>query len=119
MTITSGLIAIGAGLAALVGMGLGDKVALITDGRFSGGTRGICIGHIAPEAAVGGLIAIVKNGDVIEIDIDKKILQLKLTKTEIKSRYQKLPKFVPKIKSGWLNRYSRLVSSASKGAVLI
>lgn len=104
--------------SAIVGMGLSNDVALITDGRFSGGTRGPCIGHIAPEAFKGGPIAIIKNGDKIKIDIKKRRLDLGLTKLEIKRRLKKWKKPTPKVKGGWLSRYARLVSSASKGAVL-
>ena len=104
--------------SAIVGMGLSNDVALITDGRFSGGTRGPCIGHIAPEAFKGGPIAIIKNGDKIKIDIKKRRLDLGLTKAEIKRRLKKWKKPAPKVKTGWLSRYAKLVSSASKGAVL-
>ncbi len=104
--------------SAIVGMGLSNDVALITDGRFSGGTRGPCIGHIAPEAFKGGPIAIIKNGDKIKIDIKKRRLDLDLTKAEIKRRLKKWKKPTPKVKTGWLSRYAKLVSSASKGAVL-
>jgi dihydroxy-acid dehydratase len=102
----------------IMGMGLGESIALITDGRFSGGTRGICIGHISPEAASGGPIAIVKNDDIIEIDIDKRSLNVKLETKEIKRRMKGLKKFTPKIDYGWLGRYSRFVTSADRGAVL-
>ncbi len=104
--------------SAIMGMGLGEDVALITDGRFSGGTRGACIGHISPEAAEGGPIAAVENGDLIEIDLDKKTIELKLSEDIIKYRLNKLPKFEPKIKHGWLARYAHFVTSANTGAVL-
>ncbi|HPP34238.1 MAG TPA: dihydroxy-acid dehydratase, partial [Ignavibacteriales bacterium] len=104
--------------SAIMGMGLGEDVALITDGRFSGGTRGACIGHISPEAAEGGTIAAVENGDLIEIDLDKKTIELKLSDDVIKYRLNKLPKFEPKIKHGWLARYAHFVTSANTGAVL-
>ena len=104
--------------AAIVGMGLGDSVALLTDGRFSGGTRGACVGHISPEAAAGGPIAAVRNGDKIAIDIPAGKIELKISAAEIKKRLAKLPKFTPKIKTGWLARYSRFASSADRGAVL-
>ena len=104
--------------SAIMGMGLGSSVALITDGRFSGGTRGACIGHISPEAASGGPIAIIKNGDLIEIDIQNKNLNLLVSEAEIKNRLSKLPKFELKIKKGYLGRYSKMVTSANKGAVL-
>jgi dihydroxy-acid dehydratase len=102
----------------VVGMGLSESVALITDGRFSGGTRGACIGHVSPEAACGGPIAVVQNGDFIEIDIPKHKIHLNLPSAEIVRRMCALPKFEPKIKSGWLNRYARMVTSANTGAVL-
>ncbi len=104
--------------SAIMGMGLGSSVALITDGRFSGGTRGACIGHISPEAASGGPIAIINNGDLIEIDINKKTINLLVPKKEIERRLSKLPKFELKIKKGYLGRYSKMVTSANKGAVL-
>ncbi len=101
----------------LAGMGLEKDVALITDGRFSGGTRGPCIGHISPEAAAGGVIAAIQNGDIIDIDINKKRLDVKLIKQEIKLRMLKVKKPKKKV-SGWLARYSKLVKSADKGAIL-
>ncbi len=104
--------------AALMGIGLGEKVALITDGRFSGGTRGPCIGHISPEAAEGGALAIVKNGDLIQIDIPKRKISIRLTDMEIKLRLAKWKPPQIKIKKGYLKRYVRMVSSASEGAVL-
>ncbi|MEN8194025.1 MAG: dihydroxy-acid dehydratase [Bacteroidota bacterium] len=104
--------------SAIMGMGLGDKVALLTDGRFSGGTRGACIGHISPEAAEKGPIAALKDGDTIFIDIPNKILKVELSDEEIQERLHTLPDFEHKIKSGYLARYSKMVTSASKGAVL-
>ena len=104
--------------SAIMGMGLGDKVALITDGRFSGGTRGACIGHISPEAADLGPIAAIKKGDLIHINIPEKSLNVELSDEEIKSRLNKLPEFEPKIKNGYLGRYARMVTSANTGAVL-
>lgn len=104
--------------SAIMGMGLGSSVALITDGRFSGGTRGACIGHISPEAASGGPIAIINNGDLIEIDIQNKNINLLVSEAEIENRLSKLPKFELKIKKGYLGRYSKMVTSANKGAVL-
>ncbi|MBE0426500.1 MAG: dihydroxy-acid dehydratase [Nitrospirae bacterium] len=104
--------------AAIAGMGLSESVALITDGRFSGGTRGPCIGHISPEAMEGGVIAILKDGDRIRIDIPGRRLDVILTDEEIKERLSKwkLPK--PKINRGYLERYARMVSSAGSGAVM-
>lgn len=104
--------------SAIMGMGLGDKVALITDGRFSGGTRGACIGHISPEAAARGPIAAVRDGDVIDIDIPAGILNVRLSTAEINRRLAELPPFVSKVESKWLRRYARFVTSADKGAVL-
>lgn len=105
--------------SALVGMGLGERVALVTDGRFSGGSRGLCIGHVSPEAAAHGPIASVKNGDLIEIDIKKRAINLLVDKKEIKTRLKKLKKFQPKINHGWLRRYAHFVSSADRGAVML
>jgi dihydroxy-acid dehydratase len=104
--------------AVLHGMGLSDSVALITDGRFSGGTRGPCIGHVSPEAAAGGVIAAIADGDIIKIDINNRTLNVELSEAEIKERLAKVKKPEPKIKTGYLARYARLVTSASTGAVL-
>ncbi len=104
--------------SAIMGMGLGDKVALITDGRFSGGTRGACIGHVSPEAAEGGLIAALVNGDLITIDIPNKSLSVDLSEEVISKRLAALPLFEPKIKKGYLGRYARFVTSANTGAIL-
>jgi len=104
--------------AAIVGLGLEDSVALITDGRFSGGTKGPCIGHVSPEAKSGGPIAILKDGDIIEIDIPKRKLSVRLSKFDIDKRLRKAKLLPPKIKTGYLSRYSKLVSSADKGAIL-
>jgi dihydroxy-acid dehydratase len=104
--------------SAIMGMGLGDKVALITDGRFSGGTRGACIGHVSPEAAGGGPIAALQNGDIIDIDLDARTLNVRLGDSEIGARIAALPEFEYRTKSKWLKRYSKFVTSASTGAVL-
>ncbi|MCX8060851.1 MAG: dihydroxy-acid dehydratase, partial [Aquificaceae bacterium] len=104
--------------SAIMGMGLGDKVALITDGRFSGGTRGACVGHIAPEAASGGPIGIVQDGDQILIDIPNRRLELLISEEELSKRMESFKPLRKEIKSPWLRRYVRFVSSASKGAVL-
>jgi dihydroxy-acid dehydratase len=104
--------------SAIMGMGLGEKVALITDGRFSGGTRGACIGHISPEAAARGPIAALEDGDVIEIDLDTRSLNVQLSEAAIEERLAALPPFEPQTKSSWLRRYSRMVTSASTGAIL-
>ncbi|MBI5345401.1 MAG: dihydroxy-acid dehydratase, partial [Deltaproteobacteria bacterium] len=104
--------------ATLMGMGLGEYVMLITDGRFSGGTRGPCVGHISPEAMEGGPIALVRDNDAIELDIPGRRLELKVPGSELKKRRAlwKMPE--PKIKSGWLKRYAHSVTSANTGAVL-
>jgi len=104
--------------AAIVGMGLADDVALVTDGRFSGGTQGPCIGHISPEAQSGGVIAIIQDGDEIAIDIPKRKLELKLSDAEISSRLAKWHAPEMKEKEGYLARYAKFVSSACEGAVL-
>ena len=104
--------------ANIMGMGLGDKVALITDGRFSGGTRGACIGHVSPEAAAGGPIGLLKNGDTISIDIPAGKLDVELTDSELAVRKKEWRPITPKIKEGWLVRYAHLVTSASRGAIL-
>jgi dihydroxy-acid dehydratase len=104
--------------SAIVGMGLGEKVALITDGRFSGGTRGACIGHISPEAAARGPLAALQNGDEIYFDLDTKTLNVDLSEEEITKRLKALPPFKSNTKSSWLRRYSRSVSSANYGAIL-
>ena len=104
--------------SAIMGMRLGDKVALITDGRFSGGTRGACIGHISPEAAERGPIAGLRNGDTIHVNIPEKSLNAELTDEEIQSRLDALSEFKPKITNGYLGRYARMVTSANTGAVL-
>jgi dihydroxy-acid dehydratase len=103
----------------IMGMGLGDKVALITDGRFSGGTRGAAVGHVSPEAAAGGPIAIVQDGDTIRIDLDARTLDLDIPADEFEARTKALKPFEREIKSRWLRRYAKLVSSASSGAVFL
>jgi dihydroxy-acid dehydratase len=104
--------------SAIMGMGLGESVVLITDGRFSGGTKGPCIGHVSPEAAEGGPIAVVKNGDTIILDIPNRKLEVKLSKAEIKKRLAKWKPRKPKIQSGWLARYAKVVTSANTGAIV-
>jgi dihydroxy-acid dehydratase len=104
--------------SAIMGMGLGDKVALITDGRFSGGTRGACIGHVSPEAAARGPIAALEPGDIVEIDIDARTIDLQLSAEEIVARLEALPVFQTSATSSWLRRYSKMVTSASTGAVM-
>ncbi|MFP3162289.1 MAG: dihydroxy-acid dehydratase [Acidianus sp.] len=105
--------------SAIVGQGLGESVALVTDGRFSGATRGIMVGHVAPEAAVGGTIAVVEDGDIITIDVDNGKLDVELSDKEIKERLENWKPPEPKYKTGLLAQYARLVSSSSKGAVLL
>ena len=104
--------------SAIMGMGLGDKVALITDGRFSGGTRGACIGHVSPEAAAHGPIAALQPGDIIDIDLEARSLNVRLSNEEITRRLAELPPFESKVQSKWLRRYSYFVTSADTGAVL-
>ena len=103
----------------LSGDGLDSVVALLTDGRFSGGSRGAAIGHISPEAAGGGPIAALKDGDSIKIDIHNCKLDVDLSEKEINDRLAKLPEFEPRIKTGYLSRYAEKVSSASTGAVFV
>lgn len=104
--------------ATVVGMGLSDSVALITDGRFSGGTRGPCIGHICPEAAAGGPIGLLEDGDIILIDIPKRKLDVELSRSELDKRRKKWQPPSPKVKVGYLARYATLVGPASEGASL-
>lgn len=105
--------------AAIAGIGLGEDVALITDGRFSGGTRGISVGHISPEAAAGGPLAILKDGDDITVDIKKRTISVALGSAAINERFASWEEPEPKITEGYLARYARAVSSASEGAVLL
>lgn len=103
--------------AALVGEGLGESVALLTDGRFSGATHGLMAGHVAPEAAHGGPISALKNGDIVTFDILKRRIDMKLSKSEIAKRLKKVKPRSSKFATGVMAKYARLVSSASKGAV--
>ena len=103
--------------SAIVGQGLGEKVALITDGRFSGGTYGLVVGHIAPEAAVGGNIALIKEGDLITVDALNQVIEVSLSANELESRRKSWKKPLPKYKKGVLAKYSRIVSTSSLGAV--
>jgi dihydroxy-acid dehydratase len=103
--------------SAIAGMGLDETCALITDGRFSGGSKGASIGHISPEAADGGLIAIVEENDQIKIDIPAKTIALLVDEEQIANRFSKWKKPEPKIKTGYLARYARMVSSAGNGAI--
>ncbi len=102
----------------IMGMGLGDKVALITDGRFSGATRGASIGHVSPEAAEGGTIGLLRDGDIIELDVDAHILRVDLDDEELQKRKEAWKPKKKEIPSKWLKRYSLLVSNAANGAVL-
>ena len=102
----------------IIGAGLGESVALITDGRFSGATHGACVGHVSPEAAEGGLIGLLKDGDEITIDIPKRTIDAKLTKKEIAARAKAAKPWKPRIRGGWLERYAHFVGNASTGASL-
>lgn len=102
----------------IIGAGLGESVALITDGRFSGATHGACVGHVSPEAAEGGLIGLLNDGDRITIDIPNRAICAKLSKSEIASRAKKAKKWTPRIRGGWLERYAQFVGNASTGASL-
>jgi dihydroxy-acid dehydratase len=104
--------------SAIMGMGLGNKVALVTDGRFSGGTRGACVGHISPEAASGGPIGVVEPGDIIELDLDAYRISVQLSDEVIQSRLAALKPYASKTQSKWLRRYAQFVTSADRGAVL-
>lgn len=104
--------------SAIAGMGLGSSVALITDGRFSGASRGISVGHISPEAAAGGPIALLRDGDVVVIDVEERMIEVRLSGEELAKRQAEWTAPEPKVKTGWLGRYSKLVSSANTGAVL-
>jgi dihydroxy-acid dehydratase len=106
-----------AATAALKGLGMIKHVYLVTDGRFSGGTAGPCIGHVSPEAAAGGMIALVKNGDQIHVDLDKRLLELRVSKAELDKRRKGWKPPQAKIKTGYLARYARMVTSASTGAI--
>ena len=103
--------------SAIVGQGLGEKVALITDGRFSGGSYGLVVGHVAPEAAVGGTIGLVQEGDSITVDANKLLIQLNIDNDELQRRKAKWIKPKPRYRTGILGKYSRLVTSSSNGAV--
>jgi dihydroxy-acid dehydratase len=103
--------------SALIGVGLGDSVGLITDGRFSGATHGMVVGHVAPEAAVGGTLALVHEGDSITIDAEHRLLQLNVADEELAHRHEAWRPPAPRYKNGVLAKYAALVSSASRGAV--
>ena len=103
--------------AALVGAGLGESVALVTDGRFSGATRGLMVGHVAPEAAAGGPIAAVRDGDVITVDVTSRRLAVEITDAELRARLAAWQPPPPRFQTGVMAKYARLVSSAALGAV--
>jgi len=103
----------------IMGAGLGDSVALITDGRFSGGTRGACIGHVSPEAAEGGLIGLLRDGDRIRLDIPGRSLEALLDEAEIARRRADAKPWKPQETTGWLRRYAQFVGNASTGAALM
>ena len=104
--------------ASLVSMGYAESVALVTDGRFSGASRGPCIGHVSPETSRRGPIAAVRDGDIIDIDIDAATLHVRLSDQEIADRLAALPEAKPKVTEGYLARYARSVASANEGAIL-
>jgi dihydroxy-acid dehydratase len=104
--------------SAIVGRGLGESVVLVTDGRFSGATRGLMVGHVSPEAARGGPIALVRDGDVVAIDVDARTLELEVDEHELATRRSAWTQPEPRVSRGVLARYARVVSSASKGAVV-
>ena len=104
--------------SSIAGMGLDKDVALITDGRFSGASRGASIGHVSPEAMAGGLIGLIQDGDIIHIDIPNRVLEVQLSDEEIEARRAAYVKPEPKVKTGYLARYAKLVTSANTGAVL-
>lgn len=104
--------------SAIAGMGLGSSVALITDGRFSGASRGASIGHVSPEAAVGGPIALVKEGDTIKINIPENTLELDISDEEMEKRRKEWKPREPRVTTGYLARYANLVTSANTGAIL-
>jgi dihydroxy-acid dehydratase len=104
--------------SAIMGRGLGESVALITDGRFSGATRGAAIGHVSPEAAVGGNIALIQDGEIIKIDIMANKIDIAISNDELERRKKNWKCKEPKIKSGYLSRYADMVTSANRGAIL-
>jgi dihydroxy-acid dehydratase len=103
--------------SAIIGMGLGDSVGLVTDGRFSGATHGLVVGHVAPEAAIGGALALVEEGDPITIDAEKRLLRLDVAQGELDRRRAAWQPPAPRYKRGVLAKYARLVSSSARGAI--
>jgi dihydroxy-acid dehydratase len=104
--------------SAIIGRGLGKSVSLITDGRFSGASHGACIGHVSPEAAAGGPIGLLKTGDRIRIDIEKRLLEVQVSDAELQARRAAWKPPAPRVTTGWLYRYSKMVTSGNRGAVL-
>ena len=104
---------------AIVGEGLSDEVALVTDGRFSGATHGFMVGHVCPEAANGGPLAVVREGETIVIDVERRCIDVELSDDEISARLRELPAFTPKVDAGVLAKYAALVRPASEGAVTV
>jgi len=102
----------------IMGMGLGESVGLVTDGRFSGATRGACVGHVSPEAAEGGLIGLVRDGDAITIDVDARTLAVDVPEAELARRRETFRPLKKEVRSSWLRRYAHLVTNAAKGAVM-
>jgi dihydroxy-acid dehydratase len=113
-----GMVEMLAPTSLIMGMGLGDQVALVTDGRFSGATRGVCVGHVSPEAAEGGEIALVRDGDEIVVDVDRRSLELVVPEDELARRRAAWTRPPKEVRSRWLRRYAAMVSNASSGAVL-
>ena len=103
--------------SAIAGMGLGAEVALLTDGRFSGASRGISVGHISPEAAAGGMIALLEQGDIVCIDVEERLLEVRVSDEELDKR-KRMETTRTESKTGWLGRYAQMVTSANTGAVL-
>ena len=104
--------------ATVSGMGMGKHIALITDGRFSGASKGVCMGHVSPEAAAGGPIGLLKDGDIIKIDIPNKRLDVKLSDGDLQARRKQWTPRQPSVNEGYLARYAKHVSSAAKGAII-
>jgi dihydroxy-acid dehydratase len=102
----------------LKGMPIGGEVALLTDGRFSGGTRGLCIGHVSPESAEGGPIGLIRDGDIVCIDLPERKLDVELTAHELRARRAQWAAPEPRYRTGWLSRYAAMVTNAGRGAVL-
>jgi dihydroxy-acid dehydratase len=104
--------------ALIMGMGLGESVGLVTDGRFSGATRGACIGHVSPEAAEGGVIALVRDGDPVSVDVDARSLTVDVPDAELARRRESFRPRKKEVRSSWLRRYAHLVTNSARGAVM-